>query len=86
MRTIVTTIGAPAYGISKYLDEIIQPTLHKNNNKIRNSRLFAFKVKDWKIEPIEIQVSYDVVNLYPSVLLDRSIQVIFEFLQDTMPN
>ena len=43
MRTIVSTIGVPAYGISKYLDEIIQPTLHKNNNKIRNSRLFGSK-------------------------------------------
>ena len=37
---------------------------------------------DWKIEPTESQVSYDIVNLYPSVPLDRSIQVIVEFLQD----
>ena len=43
MRTTVSTIGVPAYGISKYLDEIIQPTLHKNNSKIRNSRLFGSK-------------------------------------------
>ena len=27
MRTIVPNIGTPAYGISKYLVEIIQPTL-----------------------------------------------------------
>ena len=39
-------------------------------------------MKDWKIEPTETQLSYDVVNLYPSVPLDRSIQVIVEFLQD----
>ena len=37
MRTIVLTIGTPAYGISKYLVEIIQPTLNKSNNKIQNS-------------------------------------------------
>ena len=40
------------------------------------------KAKDWKFEPTEIQVSYSVGNLYPSVPLERSIQVIVEFLQD----
>ena len=78
----MSTIGTPAYGISKYLVEIIQPTLNKNNNKIQNSTSFVHEAKDWKIEPTETQVSYDVVNLYPSVPLDRSIQVIVEFLQD----
>ena len=34
------------------------------------------------MEPTETQVSYDVVNLYASVPLDRSIQVIVEFLED----
>ena len=82
MRTIVLTIGTPAYGISKYLVEIIQPTLNKSNNKIQNSTSFVHEAKDWKIEPTEIQVSYDAVKLYPSVPLDRSIQVIVEFLQD----
>ena len=78
----MSTIGTPAaYGISKYLVEIIQPTLDKNN-KIQNSTSFVHEAKDWKIEPTEIQVFYDVVNLYPSVPLDRSIQVIVEFLQD----
>ena len=53
MRTIVSTIGTPAYGISKYLVEIIQPTLNKNNNKIQNSTSFVHKAKDWKIELTE---------------------------------
>ena len=82
MRTIVSTIGTPAYGTHKYLVEIIQPTLNKNNNKIQNSASFLHEAKHWKIEPTEIQVSYDIVNLYPSVPLDRSIQVIVDFLQD----
>ena len=66
----------------KYLVEIIQLTLTKSNNEIQNSTSFVHEAKDWKIEPNEIQVSYDVANLYPSVPLDRSIQVIIEFLQD----
>ena len=76
MRTIVSTMGTPAYGISKYLVEIIQPTLNKSNNKIHNSTSFVHKAKDWKIEPN----IYDIVNLYPSTPLDRLIQDVVEFL------
>ena len=36
MRTIVSTVGTPAYGISKYLLEIIQLILNKSNNKIQH--------------------------------------------------
>ena len=61
--------------------EIIQPTQNKNN-KIQNSTSCVHEAKDWKIEPTEIQVYYDVVNLYPSVPLNRSTQVIVKFLQD----
>ena len=85
MRTIVSTIGTLAYGIFKYFVQIIHPTLNKSNNKIQNSISFVHEAKDWKIKPSEIQISYDVVNLYPSVPLDRSIQVIDEFLQDDHP-
>ena len=77
MWIIVSTIGTPAYGISKYLVEIIQPTLNKSYNKMQNSISFVHEAKDWKIEPTEIQLSYDVINLYPSVSLDRSIEVIW---------
>ena len=78
----MSTIGTLAYGISRYIVALIQLTLNKSNNKIKNSTSFVQEAKDWKIEPTEIQASYDVVNLYPSVPLDRSIQVIIEFLQD----
>ena len=44
-------------------------------------RLYT-KEKGWKVEPTKIQVSYDVVNLYPSVPLDIPIQVIVKFLQE----
>ena len=62
IRTIASTIGTPAYGIFKYLVEIIQPKLNKNNNKIQNSTSFVHKAKDCKIETTEIQVSCDAVN------------------------
>ena len=34
IRTIVSIVGTPVYGISKYVAETIQTTLNKNYNKI----------------------------------------------------
>ena len=82
MRTVVSTIGTPPYGISKYLVKIIQPTLNNRQHKIKNSVEFVNEAKTWKISPTEIQVSYDVVNLYPSVPLDKAIDVIVEYLKN----
>ena len=63
---------------------MIQLMLNKNNNKVQSSTSFVHKAKEWKIEPTKIQVSYDVINLNPSVLLDKSIRVIIEFLQEDL--
>ena len=80
MQVIVSTIGAPPYGISKYLVDIIQPTLNKNHHKVKNSRSFVSQAQTWKIEPDEIQVSYDVTNLYPSIPIDKAIDAIIQQL------
>ena len=66
-RTIPCVLGTPPYGISEYLIKIIQLTLTKSQHKIKNYVEFVNEAKTWKISPTEIQVSYDVVNLYPSV-------------------
>ena len=67
---IVSTIGTPRYGISKYPEGIIQPILNKNQHKVKSSKSFFSQVKTWKIELDEIQASYDVANLYPSIPVD----------------
>ena len=82
MRVIVSTIGTPPYGISKYLVDIIQPTLNKNQHKVKNSKSFVSQAQTWKIEPDEIQVSYDVTNLYPSIPINKVIDVILQQLSE----
>ena len=70
MRVIVSTIGTPPYGISKYLVDIIQPTLNKNQHKVKNSKSFVSQAQTWKIEPDEIQVymmSQTFIHQYPSI-------------------
>ena len=48
MKTIVPTIGTAPYGTSKYLVEIIQPTLKKNEHRIINSSSFVNEAATWK--------------------------------------
>ena len=50
---------------SKYLVEIIQPTLNKNMYLVINSYTVVQENKTWEIYQDEVQVSYDVVNSYP---------------------
>ena len=82
MRTVVSTIGTVPYGTSKYLVEIIQPTLNKNINRVINSYTFVKEAKTWEIYQDEVQVSYDVVNLYPSVPVDEAINVLIYTLSN----
>ena len=50
MRLIVFTIGTSPYRISKYLVDIIQLTLNKNQHKVKNLKLFVTQAQTWKIE------------------------------------
>ena len=67
MRIVVSTIGTPSYTTSEYLVEIIKPTLNKNKTTLKNSQAFVWMSESFTITEDEVQVSYDVVNLYPSV-------------------
>ena len=82
MRIVVSTIGTPPYGISAYLVNFIQQTLNKNKTRLKNSVSFVNEAKNWNIGIDEIQVSYDVVNLYPSVPLKEATSVMIDILNN----
>ena len=75
LRTIVSTIGTAPYGTSKYLVEIIQPTLNKNKHRVMNSSSFVIEAATWETTQEEIQVSYDVISLYLSIPKGKAITV-----------
>ena len=79
---MVSTIGSPPYGTSKYLVKIIQPTLNKNKYRLLNSSSFVEEAKEWNISSNEIQTFFDVVKLYPSVNIDEAATVIIEILNN----
>ena len=82
MRTIVSTIGTAPYGTSKYLVEIIQPILNKKKHCVMNSSSFVNEVAIWETTLKKIKVSYDDLDLYPSISKDKAITVWIETLND----
>ena len=51
---------------------------------IRNSTTFVNEAKTWIISPAEIQVSFDVVALYPSVPIKNAIINLLEMLKNDL--
>ena len=55
---------------------------HSANTQQKPTQSFVSQAQTWKIEPDEIQVSYYVTNLYPSIPTDRAIDVILRQLSE----
>ncbi|XP_065678811.1 uncharacterized protein LOC136093634 [Hydra vulgaris] len=81
MRIVVSTIDTPNYGISNYLVKLIQPILNENPTQLKNSQQFVEKAKSWDISSDEIQISLDVINLYPSIPLKEATEVLISILE-----
>ncbi|XP_065667578.1 uncharacterized protein LOC136087887 [Hydra vulgaris] len=80
MRIVISTIGAPNYGISNYLVKAIQPILNRNKTPLKNSFNFISKANSWNVDENEVQVSFDVINLYPSIPLKEATLILIDQL------
>ena len=84
MRTIVSTKEIAPYGTSKLLVDIIQPTLNKNKHRVINLSSFVNEAATWETTHEEIQVAYNVINLYPSIPIDKAITVLIDTLNNDL--
>jgi len=82
MRPVVSTIGTPFHSTSEFLVQLLQPMLNKNQIRVKNSTSFVEEAQTWEISPGEVQCSYDVVNLYPSVPIKKAIESMMEMIHD----
>ena len=75
----MSTIRISPYSTSKYFPDIVQPTLNKNKHRVIKSSSFVNEAATWETTQEEIQVSYDVTNLYSSIPIDNAITVLRDF-------
>ena len=73
MRTIVSTVSIQPCGLSQHLVELIQSTLNKSRYKVPNSASFVNEAKNWLVKQDEIQTSYDIINIYSSVPINKTL-------------
>ena len=55
--------------------------LNKSKYKI-NSSSFVNEAKNWLVKTNEVQVSYDIINLYPSVPINKVLDVLIDQLNN----
>ena len=77
-------MGTAPYETSKYQVDIIQPNLNKNKHRVINLPSFVNEATTWEITQKEIQVSYNVTNLYLSILIDKAITVLIDTLNNDL--
>ena len=56
----------------------MQLTSNKNKHRVINSFTIMQEAKTWEIYQDEVQVSYDLLNLYPSVPVGKAINVLID--------
>ena len=44
--------------------------------------MFVNKAKIWLVKRNEVQVSYDIINLYPSVPINKALDILVDQLND----
>ena len=80
LRPIVSLPGSPTYELSKYLAMILHPLVKTSPHTINNANTFLTNIKDLKLEPDEIMISFDVVSLFTSIPLDTAKRITNELL------
>ena len=57
-------------------------TLNRSKYKITNSSSFLNEAKNWLVKRNEVQVPYDIINLYPSVPINKALDVLIDQLNN----
>ena len=63
--------GGTVYDLSKYLLPTVSPLCVNSEAFVKHSTHFVRKAKTLKLNNSYFMVSFDVVNLFPSVPVDR---------------
>ncbi len=81
LRGVVSFIGSPYQNVAKALVPILRSLQGRSGHYIKNSRELKEKVKEWSVKRDEILVSYDVEKLYPSIPINKALELIDNLLK-----
>ena len=76
LRGVVSFINTPYEKIAKALVPILRSLQGRTKHYIKNSRQLKEQLKEWSIQRDEILVSYDVEKLYPSIPINKALELI----------
>ena len=82
MRPIINNIGSVTYKLAKWLVTQFQPFDNFETHNIRNSLDLVEKIRDIQLSDKDKLVSFDVVNLFPSVPKQQILKLLIKWLQE----
>lgn len=82
MRPIVSSIGSPTDGLSKWLAYLLQPYAANTRSYIKNSDDAARKIRQIQTHPDTILVALDVHSLYTSIPLNLAINAVKSYIRN----
>jgi len=76
LRPIVNTIGGPTYLLAKFLALKLKPLVGHTESFVKDLASFIEELKDIKLEPEDILVSFGVVSLFTCIHINEAMEVI----------
>ncbi|KAG8228396.1 hypothetical protein J437_LFUL003868 [Ladona fulva] len=70
---IVSAIKSPTYPLVKYLTKLLAPLMGHNQHHLQNSTEFGRKLSQFKVEPYNIMVTFDLVSLFTKVPIKNTL-------------
>ena len=81
LRPIVSGINLVHHETGKYLAEILSAVVGKPEHHLKNTEDFVKRIKDIRVEPDEVLLSYDVSSLFTYIPVNSAIEVVADLLK-----
>ena len=75
-RAVVSQIDDPTYKVCKILTDILNPITRSGESYVENSYELKKFLSTMKIDKHDIQASFDVVALYPSIPIEIALECV----------
>ena len=82
LRPIVSCINSPTYKLSRFIAKILSPLVGSTDSFVMNRGHFVEMMRDEKLGPDEMLVSFDISSLFTNVPIQEAVQVIKKKLKE----